>query len=277
MINRKFTILLAAYLCSILVLSACSGNTGSDVNGKSSADKASDGRSKASIIAEQQFFSAFREVKENPINADIVYALWFASISAEEKSEETSSEVSAESMMEELSQKYLKLVNDEGVHCIITTNSMDMSFTEERWVKEGKFKKIESESDRITLFDGKYWTEYRTDTNEGLRYKKDDKQVAPKIKMEVEGQLTGFAGAPYQPTGEKEFNGYNCLTFFLEMEFMDMKGNTLWIDKDTGIIVKNSYGENEEMTMILTLLEKGGFSDDVFTVPEGINIEDYKP
>lgn len=277
MINRKFTILLIACLCSLLVLSACSGNTGSDVNGKPSADKASDGRSKASIMAEQQFFSAFSEVKENPINADIVYALWFEAISAGEKPEETISEVYAESVMEELSQKYLKLVNEEGVHCIITTNSMEMSFTEERWVKDGKFKKIEPDSERITIFDGRYWTEYRTDTNVGVRYKKDDRQVAPKIQMEVEGQLTGFAAAPYQPTGEKEFNGYNCLTFFLEMEFMAMKGNTLWIDKDTGIIVKNSYGEKEEMTIILTLLEKGGFGDDVFTIPAGIKIEDYKP
>ncbi|OGO80568.1 MAG: hypothetical protein A2Y21_06480 [Clostridiales bacterium GWC2_40_7] len=278
MINRKYIVLLTACLCTLIVLSACSDNTGSAVNnGKPSADKASDGRSKADILAEQEFFSAFREVKENPINSDIVYALWFASISAEEKPEETSSEDSAGSVMEELAQKYLKLVNGDGVHYIITTNSMEMSFTEERWVKNGKFKKIEPDSKRITLFDGKYWIEYRTDTKEGLRYKKDDKQVAPRIKMETEGQLTGFAAAPYQPAGEKEFNGYNCLTFFLEMEFMDMKGNTLWIDKETGIIVKNAYGKNEEMTMILTLLEKGGFGDDVFTVPSDVKIKDYKP
>ena len=114
------------------------------------------------------------------------------------------------------------------------------------------------------------------DSKSGNRYKKD----APLLKLEITNQSYGMfpnlARVGYQQKEDQKFRAFDCSVFFLDMEIMGMKGSTLWVDKNTGALVKTVTGnEKDGMGTYIDMLETGGFGDEVFTVPADINLEDY--
>jgi hypothetical protein len=63
----------------------------------------------------------------------------------------------------------------------------------------------------------------------------------------------------------------------MDMEFMGIRGNKLYVDKATGLLVKNAYGDEKNgMATVVTKFDTGGFGDEVFAVPADIKIEDSK-
>ena len=58
----------------------------------------------------------------------------------------------------------------------------------------------------------------------------------------------------------------------MDIEFMDMKGNWLYVDKETGALVKNQYGKGKGgMSIIRTMLDTGWVADDAFLPPQGVS------
>ena len=54
--------------------------------------------------------------------------------------------------------------------------------------------------------------------------------------------------------------------------FMGMKGNWLYVDNETGALVKNQYGKGKDgMSVTLTMLDTGGVGDDAFLPPQGVS------
>jgi hypothetical protein len=60
---------------------------------------------------------------------------------------------------------------------------------------------------------------------------------------------------------------------------MNIKGSTLYVDKETGMLVRNVSGDPDDpdnsVATYVKSLEVGTFGDEVFAVPEDIVLEDY--
>ena len=57
----------------------------------------------------------------------------------------------------------------------------------------------------------------------------------------------------------------------MDIEFMGMKSNWLYVDKKTGALVKNQYGKGKGgMSITLTMLDTGGVADDAFVPTQGV-------
>jgi len=74
--------------------------------------------------------------------------------------------------------------------------------------------------------------------------------------------------SPYQQQEDAKIKGFDCYVFYMDIEMMGMKGNWLYVDKETGALVKNRYGEeNGSMSITVTKLETGKFGDEAFEIP----------
>jgi len=220
-----------------------------------------------------EFSKAFTSVEKNPLNEDIQFALWLTATSESPDSGDTV-EISSAAITE-LVDKYKKLVDSRGIYYSEISEILGMKLTTECWLKNGKFKKVEIGLQQVVVFDGKYYSKYDMDSKSGNRYKKDE----PLIKFEIINQSYGIfpnlARASYQQKEDQKFGAFDCSVFFLDMEVMGMKGSTLWVDKKTGMLVRNVTGDEKDgMVTYIDKLETGGFGDEVFTVPSEIKLTD---
>ena len=231
----------------------------------------------SSIIVDKsaaEFSKAFSRVKKNPLNEDIQFALWLTATS--EDSDPNNIVETSSAAITELVDKYKKLVDSKGVHYTEVSEVLGMKLTSESWLKNGKFKIVDKSSEQVTVFDGKYFSKYDMDSKSGNRYKKDSPLIKFEILNQPYGMFPNLARAAYQLKEDQKFGAFDCSVFFLDMEVMGMKGSTLWVDKNTGVLVKSVNGDEEDgIVTFIDMFETGGFGDEVFTVPSDINFEDY--
>lgn len=220
-----------------------------------------------------KFSAAFKKLDKNPLNEDIQYALWLTATSKDIPKEGGGQSQTAN--LVGLADKYKKLVDSQGVHYTEVNEAFGMNLESEYWLKNGKFKIVDSSLNEVTVFDGEYYVKYNTDEKSGARYKKSSSLISADISIKSYGVLPNLAKAPYIEKEGQKFEAFNCSVFFMDMEVMGMKGNTLWVDKDTGMLVKNAVGDEKQgMVTHISKFEAGGFKDDVFTVPSDIKLKD---
>jgi len=219
----------------------------------------------------QKFSAAFTKLDKNPLNEDILYMLWLTATSKDTPSG-NGGQPSATTLVS-FADKFKKLVDSQGVHYTEVGEMLGMKLTTECWLKRGKFKKVDNTLNEVIVFDGEYYTKYKTDEKSGTRYKKDNPLVSAGISIQSYGVLANLARAPYQQRADEKIESFDCSVFFMDMEVMGMKGNTLWVDKNTGMLVKNTQGDAKNgMVTYVSKFEPGGFKDDVFTVPADIKL-----
>lgn len=232
--------------------------------------KASSGSVDKSVA---EFSNAFTKVQKSPLHEDIQFALWLTATS-EDADPDNAAETSS-AAIKELVDKYKKLVDSEGVHYSETNEALGMKLITEYWLKNGKFKIVDVSLEQVIVYDGKYYSKYSTDSKSGDRYKKDEPMLKLEITNQSYGMFPNLARAGYQQIEDQNFGEFDCSVFFLDMEVMGMKGSTLWVDKNTGMLVKNVTGYEEDgLLTYINQLEVGGFGDEVFTIPADIDLID---
>lgn len=277
--------LLAACLCMIFPLTGCSRikntseglQTPSDNIGiKSDPAAGIDSESgTADAKADSRFAKSFKTVQNNPFFEDIQIELWLAANDAIKAEASGSSETKSAdiSPMKALSEIRSELVEKEGIHYTEVSSFMGFETKAKYWIRAGKFKK--AEESKISVFDGKTYVEYDPIAKTGTRFKKELKSAD--ITLIINSMVPSLSASPYKQQEDKNINGFECSVFFLDMEVLGMKGNTLFIDKQTGMLVKYLMGDDKKgMSNTIIQMEKGGFDSNIFTVPANIAIEDYK-
>lgn len=220
-----------------------------------------------------EFSNAFTRVEKNPLNEDIQFALWLTA-TTEDTDSNKAAETSAAAITE-LVEKYKKLVDSKGVHYTEVSEALGMKMTSEYWLKNGKFKIVDIALKQVIVFDGTYYSKYDMESKSGSRYRKDEPMLKLEIINQSYGMFPNLARASYQQKEDQKFGAFDCSVFFLDMEIMGMKGSTLWVDKNTGTLVKSVTGDAENgMVMFIDMLETGSFGDEVFTVPDDIDLTD---
>jgi len=92
-----------------------------------------------------------------------------------------------------------------------------------------------------------------------------------------EGQLMPYTTIPLEQTGVQTINDIECDVYFMEMEIMGLKGNTIFIDPETGILVKQVLGDEENgLVTSITLLDLASFDETVFDIPTDIVLTDER-
>jgi hypothetical protein len=221
----------------------------------------------------RQFIDAFRTVDQSPIDPDLQLVMYL-------ESKETPPVQTANptgSLLADLAAKYAALVDGPGIHYTDSALALGMDMKAEHWVKAGKFKKVDALLNEVTIFDGTDYYQYDIETKKGKKLPASEPVVMAAIKTEAEGMLPMLAVSPYEQQKDEKSGKFDCNVFTIDIEVMGMKGNTIYIDKNTGMLVKNVYGDpkdkkNSIATTVLTL-DTAGFGDDVFTVPADITFE----
>lgn len=226
----------------------------------------------AADSAVSTFASAFKLVNKNPLNEDLSVALWLAASDARNAPVATAG-AAASNPLSDYVAKFKALVADKGVHYID-----DALMKVEYWIKDGKFKKAD-EYGTVDIFDGTSYVEYNTSKKTGTRYTKQEK--ADEINPILNGMLSTQenAGSYYTQQKDQVFGKFNCAVFYMDVEMMGFKGVTLYVDKDTGLLVYYVVGDPKDKKHSMpvsnvTSLTVGGFGDDVFTVPADITLTD---
>jgi outer membrane lipoprotein-sorting protein len=306
--DKTLLILPAACLCTALLLTGCgraggspanpsgyrdggsrNGNTSGVAPGKNAPDGGSPGSSasKASKKIDNQFASAFKTVESNSLYDSIQVELWLSARSAiqnEASGADRSGSGGASgssgpaasagsSKMKELSDIRAGLVKRKGVHYTEVVSMTGFDVTYEYWIRDGKFKK--AEADKVTIYDGKSYIQYDPAEKTGTRYDKDVN--SGEVSLILNSMLPSLANSPYEQKEDVNINGFDCNVFYMDMEIMGMKGNTLYIDKKTGMLIKYAVGDEKEgISNTITKFETGGFDGSVFKIPAGIKLEDSK-
>lgn len=217
--------------------------------------------------ARESFFGAFTLVPENPLPGDLPYLLRLISL---EPPEETAKP--ALSPLAEAAAKFAALISGAGAHYEESTAFMGMDMKAEYWMKGEKIKKHDKMLDEFILFDGEWFYQWPAGEKAGTRMTPDSPQAQSAIMMIKSSSLSALANAPYQQQEDAKEGKYNCQVFYMDIEFMGMKGNWLYVDKETGALVKNQYGKGKDgMSVTLTMLDTGGVADDAFLPPEGVS------
>ena len=217
--------------------------------------------------AREDFFGAFTLVPENPLPGDLPYLLWLIS---REPPEETPKP--ALSPLAEAAVKFAALIRDTGVHYEESTAFMGMDMKSEYWMKGDKIKKHDKMLDEFILFDGEWFYQWPAGEKEGTRMTPDSLEAQNAIMMIKSSSLSALASAPYQQQEDAKEGKYTCQVFYMDIEFMGMKGNWLYVDRATGALVKNQYGKGKSgMAIKLTMLDTGGVADDAFLPPQGVS------
>ena len=216
----------------------------------------------------ERFFSAFTQVPENPLPGDLPYLLWLIAQEPPAEAPETGL-----SPLSQAAAKFAGLVNTEGVHYVESTSFMGMDMKAEYWLKGDKLKKHDRTMGEVTLFDGEWFYQYNADTKTGIRLAPDDPQAVSALMMLRNSTLSALAAAPYLQQEDAKEGGYDCQVFFMDIDMMGMKGNWLYVDKETGALVRNQYGEGKDgMSVVVSGLEVGSLGDEAFAVPSGVKI-----
>ncbi len=214
------------------------------------------------------FFNAFVTVPANSLPGDLPYLL---RLIAQEEPPQTS--VPSLSPLAEAAAKYAELIKTEGVHYAETTNAMGMNMKAEYWMKGKKFKLLDQTSKEISVFDGEWFYKYPAKGKTGVRMAPDNPEASAAIQAVSNYTLSMVVNAPYQQQEDQKIKGFDCLVFYMDIDMMGMKGNWLYIDKETGALVKNRYGEEKGgMSVTVTKLEVGKFGDEVFEIPTKVKI-----
>ena len=217
--------------------------------------------------AREDFFGAFTLVPENPLPGDLPYLLRMIAL---EPPEETPKP--ALSPLAEAAAKFAALISGAGVHYEESSAFMGMDMKAEYWMKGDKIKKHDKMLDEFILFDGEWFYQWSAGEKTGTRMTPDSPQAESAIMMIKSSSLSVLAGAPYQQQEDAKEGKYNCQVFYMDIEFMGMKGNWLYVDKETGALVKNQYGKGKSgMSITLTMLDTGGVGDDAFIPPKGVS------
>ena len=289
----RFSVLLpAAALCAALALQGCSilgkvrdaaanvspaasgqvrpgAGSGSGVPTDTSAPAS--GQSDA---ADWNAFAAdFTTVDKNPLNESIQYALWYAAQHPEEAGAEAGG---ASGELEKLAGKYAETVAGQGIHYVEISDALGMQIKTEVWVKGAKYMKRVELLNEVTLFDEKNYIKYDTEQKTGTRYAAS--YGSAEGTMLTKSMLTGLAYSSPQRKPDETVGAYECSVYFFDIEVLGFKGETVYVDKATGMIVKTQIGDPKDknsMATVIDSLEVGGFGDEVFIVPEGIAISDY--
>lgn len=215
------------------------------------------------------FADAFMAVPANPLPGDLS---WLLSMIAQEPASAQAADT-ALSPLAEAAAKFAALIQTQGVYYMETSKVMGMELKAEYWMKGDQFKKFDQKQDEVTLYDGTWFYKYSPKKKTGVRLPPDDEQSMSQISSIKNYTLSQLASQPYEQQEDKKIKPFDCQVFYMDMEFMGMKGNWLYIDKATGALIKNQYGkEKGGMTVSITKLEVGKFGDDVFVVPDKIKI-----
>lgn len=214
------------------------------------------------------FTDAFMTVPENPLPGDLSWLLWM--ISQESPPEEANTELTP---LQLAAAKFAALIQEKGVHYEESTSFMGMDMRSEYWMQGGKLKKHDHMSDEVILLDGAWFYKYSPGSKTGVRLTPDHPDAVFVISMIKNSMLSALANSPYKQEEDAKESGYDCQVFYLDMEFMGMKGNWLYVDKTTGAMVKYQFGKDKDsMSTVLAKLETGTFGDEVFMVPENIKL-----
>lgn len=214
------------------------------------------------------FFGAFTLVKENPLPGDLSWLLFNIARETPEESIQTEAPPLAQAAA-----KFEALIREKGVYYEESASFMGMDMRSEYWFKGDRIKKHDHLMDEVVLLDGEWFYKYSPGSQAGVRLAPGDLEAATAITMIRGSLLSAMASAPYQQLDDAEEGGYDCQVFYLDIEMMGMKGNWLYVDKATGALVKNQFGEGKQsMSTVLTKLETGTFGDEAFQVPGNVKI-----
>lgn len=232
-----------------------------------------DAKKKNAILA-----SAFETVENYPLQEDIGAELWLEAKEAIDNyasgaisdSANGASDASASPFVA-YNTLYQEQVTQEGFHYLVEALYFGMTIKSEYWVKNGKCKKVED--DKVSIYDDKTYIEYVPSSKTGSTIPKTN---APSdIVQAVEGPLAQYSTLVLEQTDTQTVNGIECDVFFMGIEVMGMKGMTMFIDKQTGILVKQVMGDEETgLITAITQLDIGGFDDTIFDVPSDITLTD---
>ena len=215
------------------------------------------------------FTDAFVLVEENPLPGDLAWLLYM--IALEPDLAEANDAVL--SPLAQAAAKFAALIENEGVYYAETTRFMGMDMKAEYWMKGGQFKKLDHIQNLVFLYDGEWFYQYSPRDKTGIKMSPDDPQAATQITLIKNYTLSLVAQSNYEQLEDKKVKPFDCQVFYLDMEMMGMQGNWLYVDKETGALVKNQYGkEKGGMTVLLTKLEIGKLKDDAFLIPDSIKI-----
>lgn len=284
------SILLAAVLLSTLMLSGCgtvpgdgrasAGSSAAASGNKpaapgTSGNAAPDNAASTAAPLKDDFAAAFKTVDKNPLNENIQYALWLAA-HATPAPTDASAGTNALAIVG-LIDKYNALVAGTGVHYTQVTEAMGMKMNSEVWMKAGKFKVIDELMEEVKIFDGQSYVKYDIKEKTGTRYTKE--MMSGDIDMQLNGAVRTNSASAFRQKEDKKFGKFNCCVFFMEMNAMGIKSVTVYMDKETGMVV--NYATDGDKLMIssttVTKFEAGGFGDEVFTVPADVTVVDYQP
>lgn len=216
------------------------------------------------------FTEAFVTVGENPLPGDLP---WLLRQIAGEPAAQTPQAERELSPLEQAAAMFDAIIRDQGVYYEEVTNFMGMDMKAEYWMKGDKFKKFDPMQDEVSLFDGTWFYQYTPAQKTGVRFSADDPQASLQVNAIKHYTLSQVASSPYEQQEDKVIKPFDCQVFYMDIDLMGMKGNWLYIDKETGALVKNQYGkEKGGMTITVTKLEVGALKEDVFEVPETIKI-----
>ena len=215
------------------------------------------------------FNHAFLIVPANTLPADLSYLLWLI---AKEPPQPQASEA-VFSPLAASAAKYAALVRTDGVYYAETTHFMGMDMKAEYWLKGEKFKKLDLTANEIIVFDGEWLYKYASKGKTGIKLPPDDPEAIAAIRMVRDYALSMVANSPYQQQDDMKIKGFDCHVFYLDIEMMGMKGNWLYVDKQTGALVKNRYGDEKGgMSVIVTKLDISGLGDEDFVIPAKVKI-----
>ncbi len=216
------------------------------------------------------FIDAFQTVRENPLGADMSYTLYL-----EAKNPEPVQTAPAGSGMAAQLEKLKALVDGSGLHYVDAATVLGMEVKTEHWVRGEKFKTVDELTGDVIVFDGTDGIRYNPQTKTGRKMESID--VTASKNMQAVALLTMLTVSPYESMPDEKFGQWDCAVYHMDIEFMGMKGNTVYIDKATGLIVKNVYGdpkdEKNSMATVVQSMDTEGFGDDVFAIPPDITIE----
>lgn len=219
------------------------------------------------------FSNEFKTIEKSSVDEDIEFFLWEAAMSEDSNDAEAAAQT-AKFSIQQLAEKFKQLAASEGVHYIERSNAPGMTMETEYWVKNGKFKMFEKALNQVTLYGGKYYYVIKLDEKTAQRTSTDNTFVSVDVDAKVNGTLSKLANAGYSQEPDQKVGDFDCSVFYLDIEALGMKGNRMYVDKKTGMLVKSVYGDEKNgMTAEITEFQKGGFGDEVFAVPPGITIE----
>jgi hypothetical protein len=280
--TAKRVLLLAVLLVFSLVFSGCAGKDAGEAVATGKPEESGEPAAETGLAlgnaAAEDFAAAFKTVDRNPLDESIQYALW---LSASNSDEASGTAAGASEAMAELVGKYQAIVADQGLHYVEVTDSMGFSVETEVWIRGDKFKKFTALLNEVELLDGTYYIKYSAEDKTGTRF--SPSVMTSQLTIYQKGMLASLAASPYEQQEDQNFGEFDCSVFYYDSEMeifeMNIKGSTLFVDKDTGMLVRNVNGDpadpDNSVTTYVKSLEVGTFGDEVFTVPEDIVLEDY--